>query len=191
MPDARSERSAKAIKLAFLDLLQTLPFHEISMATLAKSAGVSRSTLYSHYSNTRDVFSELVKDFSHELTSLGARLRCGECGAASNRRPFCMALRAAGPYQPLVLAPEFLPVFLDELLSGAESDSTLSLYTSTGIDNEEARTLLVFQITGCYMAATTRSGATWSKSQSIIDTFIRGGLSAVRSSSNLANHQTS
>ena len=104
MGDVRVERTLSSVKGAMLALLEEKRLSEISMAELARAAGVSRATLYSHYPHTREVFTELVGDFCKHVRSLPAQLRHSECAQAC-RRPFCMTVRAAGPFQPLVLAP--------------------------------------------------------------------------------------
>ena len=132
MADARVERTLASIKGAMLALLEEKRLSEIGMAELAREAGVSRATLYSHYPHTREVFTELVGDFCKHVRSLPAQLRHSECAQAC-RRPFCMTIRAAGPFQPLVLAPEFMGAYLDYVLNGPEADEALAPYLAAGV----------------------------------------------------------
>lgn len=181
MPDIRNEKTEKAIKDAFLDLLSEKPLKDIGMSEIARRAGISRSTLYSHYENTRDLFEGLVLDFLVDVRGLRTQLRCGECQSTNEKRPFCMAVRAAGPFQPLVLAPEFLPTYLDTLLSGPNLECALAPYLENGATREQARALFIFQMTGCYAAATMQSTIMWEESQRAIDQFIRGGFASLKS----------
>lgn len=180
MADARTKRTNRAIKDALLELLKQDSLSEIGMAELAKKAGISRSTLYSHYGNVMDVFVALVEEFAESVRSLNVQLKCDTCQALGHKRPFCMALRAAGPYQSLVLAPEFLRVFLNFSLENPNLCDALKPYLDTGLSEQQARSLYVFQITGCYTAATTLDSMLWKDNQEVIDQFIRGGLSALR-----------
>ena len=180
MPDIRNAKTDEAVKGAMLALLQKKPLSEIGMAELARQAGVSRSTLYVHYGNVHDVFQALVADFVVSVRSLPTQLRCDGCEMARGKRPFCIALREAGEYEPLVKTAEFLPTYLDLLLSGLMLEEALAPYLSTGVTVDQARALFVFQMTGCYTAATTLNDARWKDSQRIIDQFIRGGFNALR-----------
>lgn len=180
MGDVRVERTLSSVKGAMLALLEEKRLSEISMAELARAAGVSRATLYSHYPNTREVFTELVGDYCRHVRSLPAQLRRSEC-AGECRRPFCMTIRAAGPFQPLVLAPEFMGAYLDYVLSGPEADEALAPYLAAGVTHSQAQALFTFQMTGCYNAAILNADVKWAASQQAIDQFIRGGLQALRS----------
>ena len=180
MGDVRVERTLSSVKGAMLALLEEKRLSEISMAELARAAGVSRATLYSHYPNTREVFTELVGDYCRHVRSLPAQLRRSEC-AGECRRPFCMTIRAAGPFQPLVLAPEFMGAYLDYVLSGPEADEALAPYLAAGVTHSQAQALFTFQMTGCYNAAILNADVKWTDSQRAIDRFIRGGLQALRS----------
>lgn len=179
--DKRTAASKESIKRACLALLASKPLSELKMSELAQQAGVSRSTLYAHYATPREVFDELVDDFAAKTSGLSVQLRCGQCRTPGLKAPFCEQLRAAGPYQPLVLEPEFLPQFLRVILDDVHAEKVLAPYRQTGASEAQARSLLTFQISGCYMAATTAGGdALWSDSQQAIDGFIRGGLSGLR-----------
>ncbi len=183
MPDARTQRTDNAIKSAFLELLEEKPLNSISMAELAKRSGISRSTLYAHFGNVSDVFNSLVTDFRRDIIGLRALLRCEECGKPGSKKPFCLALRAAGPYQPLVMAPEFMPTFLELVLeksAGFDGFDALGPYRLPGLTEAQAKTLFTFQMNGCYAAAMLGKEVVWSDHQKAIDQFIRGGLAALR-----------
>lgn len=170
----RREATREKIKEAFLALLETTPLEEITMAELARAAAVSRSTLYSHFANVCDVFSESVADFYRDLRPRDVHLRCSTCLSADERgRPLCMALRDAGKYQALVKNPSFLSILLR---TGAEVRSE----QSTPQDKAH-QALERFQVCGCYFAAMGDfSDEEWSTAQKLLDTFIRSGRNAVR-----------
>ena len=181
MADIRTKRTDRAVKDALLKLLETKSLANIGMTELAQEAGVSRSTLYTHYGNVIEVFQALVVEFSEEIRSLNTQLKCDSCRVSGAKRPFCMALRAAGPYQPLVLAPEFLHTYLEIVFNGPYLSTALEPYLATGVSEQQARALFTFQMTGCYTAATTMDDVLWEENQQAIDQFIRGGMSALRS----------
>ena len=180
MADARTTKTDEAVRNALLELLGDKRLPDITMAELARHAHVSRSTLYAHYDNVYSLFRTLVAEFVAGLRTLNTQLKCSDCKGATPKRPFCMALRAAGPWQPLVLAPEFLPTYIDVILEGDGLEGALEPYLETGVTREQARALLVFQMTGCYTTATMLDDIVWESNQCAIDQFIRGGFAALR-----------
>lgn len=151
------------------------------MAELAKAAGVSRSTLYAQYGNVASVYEDAVLDFCQGLRPLTSHLRCGECledGEAG--RPFCLAVRDAGRFEPLVHDRAFLPT----LLGSWGSLGTDGPAAGDGPADEAARqrALLLFQMSGCYAVAMgTPADQEWEPTQRLLDAYIRGGMNAVRS----------
>ena len=178
----RSERTRNAIKDALLALLEISDLNEITMSELARSAIISRSSLYAHYSNVRGVFEDAVADFGSELRPLTSQLRCGDCISESDapNRPFCVALRDAGKYKAMVREPSFLPTLLNIV------DERMLVEASTypldeGMDLARKRALYKFQMSGCYtVALDTHPDEDWEAIQRMLDAYIRGGVSATR-----------
>ncbi|MCI9129702.1 MAG: TetR/AcrR family transcriptional regulator [Eggerthellaceae bacterium] len=174
---ARSERTRGAIKDALLGLLDGMPLGDVTMSSLAKAANISRSTLYDHYSNVREVFDECVLDFSSGLRSLGSQLHCGDCSSATDgsTRPFCVALRDAGKHSALVKDQAFLPTLLDAYAAQSQP------VDAPGKEDNVKRALFLFQMSGCYsVAMDDQPGDDWAKVQKVLDAYIRAGVNATR-----------
>lgn len=169
---------------ALLTVLSEKPFAKVGVADVSREAGISRSTFYAHFAGVHEVFEACVADFLASARPLGAQLRCSSCKGEAPGRPFCECLRDAGAYGPLVRDPHFLVAALELLFRSADGNGVVGDYVGMGLDADQARIIALFQMSGCYAAALAEpSGADWEKSQSAIDDFIRGGVSAVRSSS--------
>lgn len=178
--DARFERSAEAIKQALLRLMVARRLEDVSMAQLAREAGVSRSTLYAHFGNVLDVYAALVADFLGGLRSLEMHLHCSDCREAG-QRPFCVALREAGPYEPVVRDGRFLSLLFSLVDQGSFGGDLLGIYASLGTSRLQAWALYRFQMSGCYAVALSSVPAgEWDVVQRTLDAFIRGGINAVR-----------
>lgn len=109
MSDIRNKRTERAICQAMLDLMKEKPFARLSVTDVATAAGISRSTFYAHYANLEEVFSALVREFHDTVRNLGVHLHCAADIEDANmqKRPYCMALRDAGSFEPLVKDPHY------------------------------------------------------------------------------------
>lgn len=180
MEDARAEKSLAAIKEALLRLLVGKRLEDVSMSELAREADVSRSTLYAHYGNVQDVYAALVVEFLGGLRSLESHLHCNECTGQGNR-PFCVALREAGPYAPIVRDERFLPLLFALVEQGAFPGGVSNMFSGLGMSRMQADALYRFQMSGCYAVALADvSAGEWDVVQRTLDAFIRGGINAVR-----------
>ena len=179
MGDARYEKTDVAIREALLRLLTGRKLEDVSMSDLASEAGVSRSTLYAHYGNVQDVYAALVVEFLGDLRSLESHLRCSDC--VQSGRPFCVALREAGPYAPVVRDERFMPLLFALVEQGAFPGGVSNMFSDLGMSRMQADALYRFQMSGCYAVALADvSTGEWDIVQRTLDAFIRGGISAVR-----------
>lgn len=56
--EAKFQNTASKMRRAFLTLLETKEFQQISIMDVCQNAGVNRSTFYAHYDNTYDLLKE-------------------------------------------------------------------------------------------------------------------------------------
>ena len=183
MSDIRNERTEQAIRQAMLDLLKKKPFDCLSVTEVATAAGVSRSTFYAHFANLQEVFEALAREPHNTLRDLGVQLRCGADAEETGmpKRPYCMALRDAGPYEALVKDPHYLSELKNVLGDVLGPWAEQNIYCATGIGADQASALLLFQMAGCYTAAMScNDDVAWEKTRVSIDAFIRAGLGGLR-----------
>ncbi len=178
--DVRNERTEKAIVEAMLQLLETIPFSQVSVSALARRAGVSRSTFYAHFGSPYDVFVRVVGELLGSSRLLGAQLKCPSCQEGEQSEPFCMQLRNQPRYRSLVRQPEFLPCVLEQFALRSK-DSAYASLKDAGLPPEIVESVFWFQMTGCFVAATkTDATADWASVQMALDAFVKGGLSTLR-----------
>ncbi|QOV20304.1 TetR/AcrR family transcriptional regulator [Blautia liquoris] len=63
MADLRFERTEQMLQQSFLKLLETTPFHDISIAKLAKKSLIDRTTFYAHYENIYELAEKLIDQY--------------------------------------------------------------------------------------------------------------------------------
>ena len=194
--DIRNIRTEQAIADAFLEELANKPLADIKVSSVAQRAGISRSTFYAHFSNTRDVFDLVLVEFMGNVRELGVHLQCAACGKASpgaeSKLPFCIALRSAGRYEALVRSPEFLPSYLAQMDVDLQYGVMKELVNG-GVRQDVAKNVMRFQLSGCYaVAMSTPADSDWSLTQAALDTYIGGGIERLkRTPKHITGHLTS
>jgi AcrR family transcriptional regulator len=71
--DPRAIRTRRALRQGFLDLLEILPFNQITPQQIAEKAGVVRASFYLHYASKQTMLDEIAKDALTELYNMGSR----------------------------------------------------------------------------------------------------------------------
>lgn len=171
----RVNRTRRDIKNALLELLKKKSLDLISMSEIARGAHVSRSTLYQHYGNARDIYDDIVEDFKAEVSPIMTNAACFEGEAEPGSTPFCELIRTSDTFRSIIDSPCFLDAYVATIEGNAQF---LEVLTSAGYTPEMAHSLAVFQVNGCFKAAKTfgHDEAKWREVRSAIDTFVCGGL---------------
>ena len=68
--DRRIEHTRHSIKTAFLSLLQTKAFRQISVKELCEKAEINRATFYAHYTSLPDLMEEIEYEECKQLFDL-------------------------------------------------------------------------------------------------------------------------
>lgn len=178
--DIRNDRTEKAIVNGLLKVLEKKRFADISVSEVARAAQVSRSTFYAHFSGLDEVFSFAVRSLLERTRKLNVQLRCASCENPAPGVPFCVQIRESTPFRALIEDPQFLPAYL-ELMRSGETDVIAEELTAAGMEPLIVDAIIRFQMSGCYAVSTSlRDSENWGQVQAALDTFIRGGLNALR-----------
>ena len=183
MTDTRTLRTDAAIKDALLEMLGKQQLAQITVSDICRTAQVSRSTFYGHFRNVQEVFECLINDFVQETRSLKVQLKCKSCARLhpTDKMPYCIAIRTTKRYANLVKEPQYLHTLLKAALERMLGNDILQPYLELGVEQETARSLFQFQMAGCHIAAISSDATTpWEERQLALDTFIAGGMEAVR-----------
>lgn len=68
--DLRTQKTYKALILAFQELIQEKPFEKITVKELCSRAQTRTATFYNHFSDKYDFFSFMIKELRKERTNL-------------------------------------------------------------------------------------------------------------------------
>jgi len=67
MGDRRTQKTKKAIRAAFLELIKEKAIHRITVAELSRQADLGRGTFYLHYQDIYDLSEQIEDEFFDEL----------------------------------------------------------------------------------------------------------------------------
>lgn len=175
-------KTESVIRAALLALLARKRLADITVSELAREAHVSRSTFYEHFNNPADVYDSVVAEFGRDLSPLMGQVACtSEMRPAAE--PFCMRLRADGPFAPAIGDDRFLGSFMGQI-ENLEKHDLYGILTNAGYAPEQARAVCMFQLAGCFTAARAahENDGDWQETKAVIDRFILGGIAACLSS---------
>lgn len=136
-----NDKTARIISASF-EAFRLYGFKRVSMADIAKGAGMSRAALYLHFRNKEDIFASLVADyFARTAQVMEEALR--DAPEAQTALKAAFAAKVAPPFDALLNSPHG-PELLDAKaeVSGeivAEGDaklvSVLTVWLATGVSD--------------------------------------------------------
>lgn len=66
--DRRIRKTKDTIKTVLIDLMETKPFHEITVSELTNRADINRGTFYLHYTDINELLDEIKADLLREMS---------------------------------------------------------------------------------------------------------------------------
>ena len=180
----QDSRTVRDIKQALLGLLGQKSLDDITMSEIARSAGVSRSTLYNHFNNPAEIYELLRQDCLQQVRPLTSEISSKSTTEALTqlitKKSFCTLIRDESELHPIINES----AFLQGLITNPEFLRSHDLYQvlrDAGQSDEQARAICAFQMIGCFTLAkmSPSSADSWDGIKDVIDRFIKGGLSAL------------
>lgn len=182
--DARYRRAEEAICDALATLLRSKPLAAVTMSEVARTAQVSRSTLYAHFENVADIYQVLVGRFQAQAQTFDEHFGCPGCQERAAVRPWCECVRDAGDFAGVVGDSQFLPMTLGSAADGAARHGAVERLQAAGLPADIAEAIALFQMSGCHAVATSDLGrqGDWPRFRQALDRFIQGGMGALGAS---------
>ena len=164
----RKEMTRMLLKEGLLSYLANNSFESITVTSLCKASGITRSTFYLHYSNIMEIVDDLVDDaISYSRPGMvdnnNLQIIAKALSAASNsvslREAYDSIFDRLPLCQRIIRHKKYLPLFLDEQISeyvlqriiGREKDRQgLVIAESLGISFDVGVSVFVFLVHGLY-----------------------------------------
>ena len=193
----RKEMTRMLLKEGLLSCLANNSFESITVTSLCKASGITRSTFYLHYSNIMEIVDDLVDDaISYSRPGMvdnnNLQIIAKALSAASNsislREAYDSIFDRLPLCQRIIRHKKYLPLFLDEQISeyvlqriiGREKDRQgLVMAESLGVSFDVGVSIFIFLVHGLYAVNKqykwTQSDQ-WLEAQKIIFEFVYRGL---------------
>lgn len=164
---------------ALLSIIHDISPNRVTVSSLCRRAGVSRSTFYTHYGSLEDVYEHLLEEALRDCSE--GPYRCTTCDGGYNC-PYGICDR-------VLSHPEYGPLFFEEFLSGMVVRKVTEIHKDRyvrevvreyDITPNQAAAIFDFQLNGCLAvnrAAYRRSTFCVEDNRDTIGEFIRSGLS--------------
>ncbi len=102
-PERADEKQAAILNAAF-DAFRTYGFRRVSMADIARGAGMSRAAIYLHFKNKEAIFTALVQSYFDQAAVRMAEELAGAATPEAGLRA-AFALKVAKPFDALMTSP--------------------------------------------------------------------------------------
>ena len=101
MEDIREIKTKQLIKNTFLKMLKQNDLSDITVSSISKKAGISRTTFYKHYQSVANLFTLTINDLIDETLDIG-----NEFFNCVNKRPvnkaMCEIIRQDERYRAII-----------------------------------------------------------------------------------------
>ena len=178
-PDPRTENTKMRIKKALLEYLCDSPFERITVKNICDSAGIDRSTFYTHYRNLSATLDEIIDEALEEEPSRKPYHCTLTDGQYNCPYGICDKVREHPEYGAAFFNESLTKKIIDRISSYSEAKYVASLTHQCDLSPEQARTLFLFQLNGCLAinrAAYRKGEKDWEETRDLVGGFIQGGL---------------
>ena len=193
----RKEMTRMLLKEGLLSCLANNSFESITVTSLCKASGITRSTFYLHYSNIMEIVDDLVDDaISYSRPGMvdnnNLQIIAKALSAASNsislreaydsifdRLPLCQRIIRHKKYLPLFLDEQISEYVLQRIIRSEKDRQGLVMAESLGVSFDVGVSIFIFLVHGLYAVNKqykwTQSNQ-WLEAQKIIFEFVYRGL---------------
>ena len=193
----RKEMTRMLLKEGLLSCLANDSFESVTVTSLCKASGITRSTFYLHYRNIMEIVDDLVDDaISYSRPGMvdnnNLQIIAKALSAASNsislreaydsifdRLPLCQRIIRHKKYLPLFLDEQISEYVLQRIIRSEKDRQGLVMAEVLGVSFDVGVSIFIFLVHGLYAVNKqykwTQSNQ-WLEAQKIIFEFVYRGL---------------
>ncbi len=175
--DRRTKYTRKAIRDAFVELLNTKSYSKISVTEICRLAEINRGTFYIHYYDVDDVLDDILNRSFSDVSGTIDRVLCPHKETCTY--PFCQKIQESTDLRPLFLDETISERIIQRLSERGKESFVSYLMQRSNLTFEQAEAIFYFQINGCLTInrlMLKNNCRDWHQVQECVDRFIRAGL---------------
>ncbi|MGN1279257.1 MAG: TetR/AcrR family transcriptional regulator [Limosilactobacillus sp.] len=186
--DRRTTYTINLIKECFLELIQQMPYSQITVTKLCRTADLSRSTFYLHFNTITDVLNAVLDD---------ALLAVPESNFAGDQQdlsidylkknesliPACQRVGSSGKYRKLLLDPDLSEYIVGRIMVHERDKVIPSIKHKTGLSTQDAETLFLYILHGSFAvnrANHFNKNDEWYHQVQLLNRFTDGGYQSLK-----------
>lgn len=186
--DRRTTYTINLIKDCFLELIQKLPYSQITVTRLCRTADLSRSTFYLHFDSITDVLNAVLDDallaipkshFSDDSQDLSIDyLKKNE-----SLIPACQRVGSSSKYRKLLLDPDLSEYIVGRIMAHERNKVVPSIQRKTGLSTRDAEALFLYTLHGSFAvnrANHFQKNDEWYHQVQLLNAFTMGGYESLR-----------
>ncbi len=175
--DRRTKYTRKAIRDAFVELLNTKPYSKISVTEICRLAEINRGTFYIHYYDVDDVLDDILNLSFSGVSDTIDHVLCPHKETCTY--PLCQKVQGNAELRPLFMDETISEKVVKKLSDNSNEGFISYLMQHSDLTFEQAEAIFYFQINGCLTInrlMLKNNCRDWHQVQKCVDRFIRAGL---------------
>lgn len=186
--DRRTTYTINLIKNCFLELIQQMPYSQITVTKLCRAAELSRSTFYLHFNTITDVLNAVLDD---ALLTLPENNFAGDQHDFSidylkkneSLIPACQRVGSSSKYRKLLLDPDLSEYIVGRIMVHERDKVIPSIKRKTGLSTQDAETLFLYILHGSFAvnrANHFNKNDEWYHQVQLLNRFTTGGYQSLK-----------
>lgn len=187
--DRRTRYTIGLIKDAFLTLIDQEPFYKITIAKICRTAEITRSTFYLHFSSMTDLINEIIDDAL--LLSCDSRAIKEEyLKENESLLPVCQRIGDSPRYRRLLMDPDLSEYIIGRIKKHEYQYVVPEIMNKTNLPKEIAESLFTYMIYGSFAVNRNHhfsKDSGWKKDMEVLNRFTDAGYKSFSNDSDGGN----
>ena len=182
--DRRTKHSIKIIKDAFLTLINQKSFYKITISEICRTADITRSTFYLHFSAITDLLNEVIDD-ALQLSCSAKVVEQEYLKNGESLLPVCQRVGDAPKYRHLLMDPDLNEYIVGRIKAHEHQYVVPEIIKRTNLPTDVAESLFTYMIYGSFAVNRMHhfsKDADWQRDMAILNHFTDAGYESLEHS---------
>ncbi|WP_345368346.1 TetR/AcrR family transcriptional regulator [Lactiplantibacillus plajomi] len=168
------------IKEAFLTLVNQDPFVKITISEICRTADITRSTFYLHFSSITDLLNEVIDDALH-LSCSSKVIEREYLKKNESLLPVCQRVGDSPKYRHLLMDPDLSEYIVGRIKAHEHQYVVPEIIRKTNLPKDVAESLFTYMIYGSFAVNRLHhfsKDADWQRDMEILNQFTDAGYNS-------------